>query len=86
MNELKASVSGWDMTNCRERHVYAVPGQANVAAFFEVVRHKKYGLMRGSGMVAKDSGRWRIIHYVLSFSAPNEVVDKTNFLELLAQK
>ena len=84
---LNNSDSGWDMTDCRERHVYPVPEKPEVAAFFEVVNHKKYGLMRGSGMVVKNRfGDWCINHYVLSFSVPNQVVDKTNILDLLAQK
>lgn len=84
--KLVASPSGWDMTDCRERRIYQAPEKPEVAAFFEVINNTKYGLMRGSGVVIKDDGRWMILHYVLSFSVPNDVVDKTNILDLLAQK
>lgn len=79
---LKESQNGWDMRTCIHREVkHILPG---ATTFFEVVRHVKYGLFRGSGVVVKNSkGNWVIAHYVLSFSVPNEVVDKTNILELL---
>lgn len=86
MQKLRESESGWDLTDCRERQIYSHPEHTKVAVFFEVVRHEKYGLMRGSGVVVVEGGKWRILQYVLSFSVPNEVVDKTNILELLAQK
>lgn len=86
LDALEKTESGWDMTDCHHRHVYAVPEMLGVATFFETMRHTKYGLLRGSGMVFKELGTWRISLYVLSFSVPNHVVDKTNLVELLAQK
>jgi hypothetical protein len=86
LTALEETESGWDMTECLERHVYPVPGHPEVGSFFEVVRHTKYGPLRGSGTVVKGARGWEILHYVLSFSVPNDVVDKTNILSLLAQK
>jgi hypothetical protein len=79
---LEESKNGWDMQKCLHRDVqHFLP---DVATFFEVIRHVKYGLFRGSGTVIRNKkGSWVITHYVLSFSVPNEVVDKTNILELL---
>ena len=83
--QLLNSKSGWDMTNClKQRLIYAVPRSPNTAVFFEVVRHAKYGVMRGSGIVIKKRNKWRIAQYILSFSVPNHVVDGTGLLELLA--
>ena len=79
---LGESKKGWDMQKCLHRNVqHFLP---DVATFFEVVHHTKYGLFRGSGTVVRNrKGCWVIAHYVLSFSVPNIVVDKTNILELL---
>jgi hypothetical protein len=85
LDALERTKSGWDMTHCLQRHIYAVPGHPDVATFFEVVNHTKYGHLRGSGCVVREDGRWQIASYTLSFSVPNEVVDQTNILELLAQ-
>ena len=79
---LRNSNNGWDMQKCMQRDVQFVLPE--IASFFEVIYHVKYGLFRGSGVVMKNrKGRWVIVHYVLSFSVPNDVVDKTNILELL---
>lgn len=86
LEALGETESGWDMTDCQERYVFSVPGYHLVATFFEVVRHKDYGFLRGSGTVIKEAGSWKISSYVLSFSVPNEVVYDTNILELLTQK
>jgi len=84
---LESTESGWDMMECRERSIYSIFPRINEesAMFFEVVHHATYGLMRGSGVVFKDSSvGWQIVQYVLSFSVPNHAVDDTNLLELLA--
>lgn len=81
--ELEKSESGWDLTNCRERHVYAVPGHPDIATFFEVVQPKKYGLWRGSGTVVRESDGWKIAAYTLSFSIPNAVADHPHLHTLL---
>jgi hypothetical protein len=79
------SKSGWKM-ECAVRTVAAIRGgPADVAVFYELVAHKEYGPMRGSGTIVRcPDGTWRIAQYVLSFSVPNQVVGKTNILSLLA--
>lgn len=82
---LVESEAGWDMRECLKREVrYISPA---CVSFFEVVRHLKYGLFRGSGIVVKDDeGQWMIRHYVLSYSVPNKLADKPLFAKLLALK
>lgn len=85
-DRLADTESGWDVTECLGRSIYAVgTNKPPSAFFFEIMRHAKYGVMRGSGVVVKEDGDWMIVQYVLSFSVPNKVVDDTNILELLAQ-
>ncbi len=83
---LESTENGWDMTTCIDRSIYKISGAVdNTVVFFEVIRHKKYGIMRGSGVIIKTDGvaDWRIAQYVLSFSVPNNVVSETNILQLL---
>ena len=55
-----------------ERHVSLADG-GEVAWFEERLQNAKYGETRGSGVLVRDGGRWRIAQYVLSFAVPNEV-------------
>lgn len=84
IDKLNESPSGWDMTDCPQRHFFHAPENPEVVTFFEVLKHKTLGTLRGSGVVIKHYGKWMILQYVLSFSVPNEVADKVNFLEMLA--
>lgn len=43
-----------------------------VAVFDEVLENDSYGQMRGSGVVVKQGGDWKIQQYVLSFTVPND--------------
>jgi len=80
---LEESKDGWNMKECTQRSIQSV--SPDVMSFFEIVRHVKYGQFRGSGVVVKNANHdWEIAQYVLSFSVPNAVVDKTNILTLLA--
>jgi hypothetical protein len=84
IRKLKRSEAGWDMRKCIKRDIQLV--RPNIMTFFEVIQHIKYGLFRGSGVVVRnDDESWVISQYVLSFSVPNIVVDKTNILKLLAE-
>jgi len=40
--------------------------------FYETLRHERYGVLRGSGVVVTHEGRLRVDQYVLSFAIPNE--------------
>jgi hypothetical protein len=33
-------------------------------------------ICRGSGVLRKENGKWKIAHYVLSIAVPNEFVDE----------
>lgn len=69
---------GWTYT-ALDRHVI-LDATGRVAWFDERLANAKYGETRGSGVCTLGAdGVWRIAHYVLSFTVPNdaaaEVVD-----------
>ena len=45
-------------------------------AWFDELLETQMGICRGSGVVRKIDGEWKIQHYVLSISIPNEDVDE----------
>lgn len=55
-----------------ERHIEFSPN-LRVAWFDERLMNEKLGETRGSGVLLETGGRWRLSHYVLSFSIPNGV-------------
>lgn len=69
---------GWTYT-ARERSV-AISDAGDVAWFDERLHSEKYGEVRGSGVLIRRDGGWRIAHYNLSFPIPNaiagEIVDR----------
>jgi len=65
-----------------ERHVDLSLDRAT-AWFDERLMNAKYGECRGSGVLVRDRGRWKVVQYNLAFPVPNEAVD--DFLELLAE-
>lgn len=62
-----------------ERHIY-LNDTKNVAWFDELL-DTQMELCRGSGVLKKVDGKWKIAHYVLSIAVPNE-----NVSELVALK
>lgn len=73
---------GWEMRLVSERNF--IPVSLSAVSFLEFVNHKQFGPMRGSGVVIRDnSGEWRILDYILSFSVPNKVVDESIFIDLI---
>lgn len=56
-----------------ERHV-SVEGEA--AWFDEVVRNANYGDLRGTGVLVRRDGAWRIAQYNLTFQVPNDLADE----------
>jgi ketosteroid isomerase-like protein len=64
-----AKGTGWTYEP-RERHV-RVDGA--LAWFDERLWNEKYGECRGTGVLRKDRGEWKIVHYSLTFPVPNEV-------------
>lgn len=64
----------WDFKPL-QRHVY-FSGDGNIVWFDELL-DTWMSLCRGSGVLQKQSdGNWKIIHYVLSMTVPNDVVDE----------
>ncbi len=72
-----------------ERNIY-VHENLRVAWFDELL-DTHMGICRGSGVVMKENGKWKIHHYVLSLTIPNDNVDeitsmKQEFDEKLTSK
>ncbi|MCQ0111811.1 nuclear transport factor 2 family protein [Zhouia amylolytica] len=57
-----------------ERNVYLSSDQ-NIAWFDELL-DTQMKICRGSGVLKKVNGQWKIAHYVLSIAVPNENVDQ----------
>jgi len=56
-----------------QRHVYF--GKDGDVAWFDELLDTWMQLCRGSGVLIKVGGAWKIAHYVLSLTIPNETVD-----------
>ena len=63
--------SAWIYTP-KVRHVDLAPG-LETAWFDESLWSESYGATRGSGVLVRRGGTWRITQYVLSFPIPNEL-------------
>ncbi len=61
----------WSFTAV-ERNIYI--NSDNDFAWFDELLDTQMKLCRGSGVLRKESGEWRIAHYVLSIAVPNENV------------
>lgn len=62
---------GWTYT-ATERHI-AVASGGSVAWFDEVLVNETYGVCRGTGVLVKEDGAWRIAQYHLTFPIPNDL-------------
>lgn len=63
----------WSFTTL-ERNIYT-SGNGQTAWFDELL-DTQMGICRGSGVLEKVNGNWRIKHYVLSVAIPNEYVSE----------
>jgi ketosteroid isomerase-like protein len=59
----------WSFTTL-ERHVYF--DSTGKIAWFDELLDTQMKICRGSGVLVKTGGRWKIKHYVLSMTIPNE--------------
>jgi hypothetical protein len=50
-------------------------------AWFDELLDTQMGICRGSGVVSKENGEWKVKHYVLSIEIPNENVDQVTRLK-----
>lgn len=55
-----------------ERNLYV--HENTRVAWFDELLDTQMGICRGSGILMKDNGKWKIHHYVLSIAVPNEKV------------
>lgn len=62
-----------------ERNLYLKDGQE--VAWFDELLETQMGLCRGSGILEKEDGEWKIKHYVLSIAIPNDQVDEVTSLK-----
>ncbi|PRX57265.1 nuclear transport factor 2 family protein [Flagellimonas meridianipacifica] len=61
----------WDFTSV-QRNIYI--GDSGNIAWFDELLDTQMELCRGSGVLKKENGQWKIAHYVLSIAVPNENV------------
>lgn len=59
----------WSFTTL-ERHIYF--DSTGKTAWFDELLDTQMKICRGSGVLVKTGGRWKIKHYVLSMTIPNE--------------
>ena len=62
----------WSFTAI-ERNIYV--NDTNDFAWFDELLETQMKICRGSGVLKKENGEWKIAHYVLSIAVPNENVD-----------
>lgn len=61
----------WSFTSV-QRNIYI--DKANDFAWFDELLDTQMKICRGSGVLKKENGQWKIAHYVLSIAVPNEIV------------
>ena len=71
----------WNFTDV-ERNIY-VNDSGNLAWFDELL-DTQMKICRGSGVLRKENGEWKIAHYVLSIAVPNEYVGE--LIKIKSQK
>lgn len=62
-----------------ERNIYLKENRR--LAWFDELLDTHMGICRGSGVMAKDNGKWKVQHYVLSITIPNENVDEITLIK-----
>lgn len=63
----------WSFTSI-QRNIYL--NEAKNFAWFDELLDTQMKICRGSGVLKKENGQWKIAHYVLSIAVPNENVDE----------
>lgn len=71
----------WEF-KAKERNIYS--DDYNTTAYFDEVLDTWMGHCRGSGVMIKQDGQWKIQHYVLSLTVPND--DIKGVIELIGGK
>lgn len=65
--------TAWNFSTL-QRNIYISRG--GEIAWFDELLNTWMGICRGSGVVTKENGKWRIKHYVLSVTVPNESINE----------
>lgn len=78
----------WDFTSLKRNIYFSKDGKL---AWFDELLDTQMKICRGSGVVEKINGQWKVKQYVLSVTVPNEIVDKvvvekTPIEDMLIQK
>ncbi|WP_373057677.1 nuclear transport factor 2 family protein [Zunongwangia sp. H14] len=68
----------WDF-KVLERNIYL--GENGKYSWFDELLDTQMGICRGSGVLENNNGEWKIKHYVLSISIPNENVEEVTRLK-----
>ena len=63
----------WNFT-ALERHIYF--SKDNNTAWFDELLDTQMKICRGSGVLSRENGQWKIVHYVLSMTIPNDHTNK----------
>lgn len=69
--------TAWDF-DAVERNIYL--SDSGKMSWFDELLESHMGLIRGSGVLVKENGKWKIRHYVLSFTVPNDLAGKVTNL------
>jgi ketosteroid isomerase-like protein len=73
---------GWTYVP-QERHVSFSPG-GNVAWFDETLQSQSFGPTRGSGVLVKTDGAWKLSQYHLTIPIPNDLAEEV--VEMIKSK
>lgn len=68
----------WDFTTI-ERNIFL--SEYDHLAWFDELLDIQMGICRGSGVLVKENGNWKINHYVLSIAIPNDRVEEVTSLK-----
>jgi len=65
---------GWTYV-ATERHVL-FSADGGLAWFDEMLHSEKYGKLRGTGVLRRIEGSWKIAHYSMTFLVPNDIASE----------
>lgn len=66
---------GWTYTAVTGRRFVTIAPEGNTAWFDEALMNEKYGECRGSGVLQREGGRWKIAQYNLTVPIPNDLME-----------
>ncbi|HET8839081.1 MAG TPA: nuclear transport factor 2 family protein [Flavobacteriaceae bacterium] len=72
------SGKAWDFTSL-ERNIYFSENQETV--WFDELLETHMGICRGSGVMVNENGSWKIAHYVLSMTIPNDATKEVAYMK-----